>query len=115
VREKPLAITRNRDLAFLMSKDHLTMLLEKYIFTVDYERDENGYYSAHLKEIDIVDGGKTIDVMLDNLAKGLMNYANDYFEFDFYRAKNRQSHLPYVLHVLVQKDKEAVKKLLMYA
>ena len=115
VREKPLAITRNRDLAFLLSLSHLAILLEKYTLTVKYECDENGYYAAHIEEMDIVEGGHNFKEMVDNLAEGLMSYANDYFEFDFYRATNRKSHLPYVLHVLIQKDKEAVKKLLSYA
>jgi predicted RNase H-like HicB family nuclease len=99
----------------LLSESHLATLLEKYTFSVEYERDENGYYAAHVNEIDIVEGGKSLEEMLDHLANGLLNYATDYFEFDFYRATNRKSHLPYVLHILLQPNIEGIKKLIRHA
>lgn len=111
VREKPLPITKNRDLAFLLSLKDLATILQNSTFSVEYEV-EDGYFAGKLREIDIVEGGESYEEMIHNLAKGLVEYATDYFDQDFYRAMNRNAHLPFVLHVLIQEDLEGVKKLI---
>jgi len=111
VREKPLAIKRNRDVAFMVSNFHMATILEKYRFRLDYE-EENGIFAGSLEELDIVAEGHSLDELKDQLAYNLLEYAQDYFEYEFHLAPNRKFHLPYVLNVLIQPDLEGVKRLI---
>jgi antitoxin YefM len=111
VRDKPLAIKRNRDLAFMISDIHLATILEKYRFQLEYD-EEDGIFSGSLDEIDLVADGNSLDELKDKLAYNLLEYAQDYFIHKFHLAPNRLPHLPYVLHVLIQPNLDGVKKLI---
>lgn len=111
VREKPLAIKRNRDVAFMISDLHMATILERYRFTLDYE-EEDGTFAGSLNEIDLVAEGNSLDELKDQLAYNLLEYAQDYYTHGFHLATNRKAHLPYILHVLIQPDLEGVKSLI---
>jgi antitoxin YefM len=114
VKTKPLAITKNRDLAFLLSEIHLSTLLEAYRFTYTFDHEVDGSFSGSLDQIDIVANGKTLEELENQFVDSLLEYANDYF-VHFFEAKNRKSHLPYVLRVLLQSDREGVRTLISHA
>jgi antitoxin YefM len=114
VREKPQAVQRNRDLAFVIALPHLEEILKHYRFTLEYELEEDGSYTGTLKEIDLVGNAKSIDELKMKLAKDLLEYAQDYMnEFTLYfHAPNRKDHFPYVLHVLIKNSVEEVVDLI---
>ncbi len=114
VREKPKIIKRSRDFILATSLQQMKELLKAYTFTAEIEKSDEDTYAGSLGEIDIVEAGATYEEVIENLAKGLMEYSEDYYErFEkWYPAPNRKPHLPYVLNVLCQDDLEGVKKLI---
>jgi len=111
VREKPKFIKRSRDFVFASSLDMMTEMLKVYTFSADFFKEEDNSITLSLREIDIVVNGDSFDKALDVLTDDLIGYANDFYaDFEYwFSAPNRKDHLPYVINVLVQEDRERVK------
>lgn len=114
VREKPKIIKRSRDYIFASSLDMLKEMLAVYKFNAKLYAEKDGTITTSLDEIDLVVNGKTKEEAIDILAADLMEYAEDFYNnFEYwFSAPNRKAHLPYVLHVLIQDDKEGVKNII---
>ena len=114
VRSRPEFVRRNRDFFAALSLDHLSAVLSPYLFHLEAAQEADGSFSGSLREIDLVANAPTLEELKSALAGELVEYANEYMqEFDTYsRAPNRKGHLPYVLHVLIQRDTAAVAALI---
>ncbi len=112
--EKPAIIKRRRDSIAAFSMEHLKTLLSGIKFPVDLKQEQDETWTAMLKNIDLAVNAKTKNEALNQLAKDLMDYANEYMdEFElYYRSRNRKDHFPYIVKVLLQKDQKAVVDLL---
>ena len=64
-----------------------------------------------LNEIGLIVNADNEKEALEKLAAELTEYARDYYnDFQYwFSAPNRKSHLPYVLHVMLQHNIEEVK------
>ncbi len=114
VRFKPSLVKRNRDYLAAISLEHLEAVLTPYRFTLEYKKEVDGSISGSLKEMDILANAATLDALKIEIAKELVEYAQEYMdEFDkYYRAPNRKPHFPYILRVLIQNNEDAVEGLL---
>ncbi|WP_284643445.1 hypothetical protein [Paenibacillus silviterrae] len=111
VREKPLAVKRNRDTIMAFSKQQMKELLSVYELTFEYDQDEDGIYAGSIEQIeDIVAEGRTLEELKLELARQLIEYAIDYENnyARYYNTPNRHKHAPYVLRVLLEDDIESV-------
>jgi hypothetical protein len=114
VREKPLAIKRNRDVILAFSKQQIRELLSVYELTFEYEQDEDGRYVGSIEQIeDIVADAKTLEELRSELARKLVDYAIDYEAnySRYYNTPNRHNHAPYILRVLLEDDIESVARM----
>ncbi|WP_239004648.1 hypothetical protein [Paenibacillus tepidiphilus] len=115
VREKPLAIRRNRDVIVAASMDQMKFYLSVYHLTLEYEQDEDGLYAGSIEEVDnIVAEGESLQDLRMELARQLMEYAQDYFA-DYSRyssAPNTRNHAPYMLRVMLENNIESVAELI---
>ncbi|SFI84685.1 hypothetical protein [Thermoflavimicrobium dichotomicum] len=114
VHDKPQAVRRNRDTALFLSKTHMEEILSQYRFTLEYEIEEDGYYSGGLKEIDICWSEPSLEELKQTIAKDLVEYAKTYMDnFALYHnAPNRRDHFPYVMHVLMKDNIQEVVELI---
>ncbi|HBI03426.1 MAG TPA: hypothetical protein DDY49_05285 [Paenibacillaceae bacterium] len=115
VREKPQAIKRNRDIIVTFSLHQIKDILSAYELTFEYEQDEDGKFVGSIEQIeDIVAEGNTLEELRLELARHLLEYANDYYaNFSRYNnAPNRQNHANYVLRILLEDDIESVASML---
>jgi len=115
VREKPLAIKRNRDVIFSFSKQQLIDLLSIYKFTVEYEVDENYKYTGSIEQLEgIIGEGSSLEELYLELARQLIEYAKDYYaDFTrYYNSPNRRQHAYYIMRVLLEDNEEKVAALL---
>lgn len=113
VHDRPTVIKRNRDLVAAISVEQLKGALADFRFTIQIEFDEKqDVYTGSLKEIDLMWYADSEDKLKRELAKQLIDYANDYFEYGFYKAVNRKHHYFYVLNVLLQESEEKVMELI---
>jgi antitoxin YefM len=89
-------------------------MAKPYNFNTNVHIEEDNSITISLNEIDIVVNGSRFDKAMDILADDLVGYANDNCkDFDYwYSAPNRIDHLPYVMIILNQVHKEAIKKLI---
>jgi hypothetical protein len=89
-------------------------LLKDFTFTAMYFDCEDGSVTATLSEVDIVVDGKdninATNLLVDDLIEYSTEYINDFFYW--YNSSNRKQHLPYVLNVLLQDNKEDIKRLI---
>lgn len=114
--QKPRVVSRNNKNPFLsISLEQVSTLLYAYRFNVitKYYQDD-GMYIVELEDFDLFAQAATREEAIDNLAEELIEYATEYVdEIElYYAAPNRKKHLPYVLSVLLQDDKDNVIKLL---
>lgn len=113
VRFRPHFVKRNRDHFVAISAVHLATLLAPFRPHFEYTVEADGSFSGALREIDLVATALNLAALRQALAKELIEYANEYWEDpDYFRAPNRKAHMPYVLHVLIQRDGAAVAGLL---
>lgn len=111
----PKFVQRNQktDETFLtMNLSIAKALLEKYRFKINVEHDsEANEYIATIKDIWIVESGKTEQDAVTNYLKSFIGWSKDYFkEFDLnYNAPNLKPQLPLVMKALIIND---VKELL---
>lgn len=115
VRDKPQAIKRNRDVVVTSSLKFMKEILSAYELTFEYEQDEDGKFVGSIEQIeDIIAEGNTLEELRLELARKLVDYAQDYYS-DFSRysnAPNRRNHAYYVLRVLLEDDAENVTSML---
>lgn len=109
-RLKPAVVKRNRDYFAALSIDHLVLVLAPYRFHMEFEQEQDGSFSGSLNEIDIVGNADNLASLREELAKSLIEYANQYMdEFQLYfNAPNRQQHFPYIINVLIQSHLQGV-------
>ena len=115
VREKPMAVKRNRDVIVAASIGHWRLLLSSYQLTIDLEQDEDGRFAGTIEEIPfIVADGQTIEELRMELARKLMEYAEQYEDehHRYFNAPNTRSNFPFVLRVLLEDDIKSVAGLL---
>ncbi|WP_236006136.1 hypothetical protein [Paradesulfitobacterium ferrireducens] len=114
VRYKPSVIKRNRDYMAAMSLEQLDFVLSPYRFNLAYEKEADGSYSGSLRELDLLANASNLEELKTEIIEELVEYANEYMnEFQkYYNAPNRKSHFPYVMRVVIQKDKEALRGLI---
>lgn len=110
VREKPIAIKRNRDILLLLSDQMAKDLLNDLTIQAELTK-EDGIIVGILKGFDIVVYGESEQEVIQKLAEGLLEYAQDYVnDFKlFYNAPNRKCHFPYVLKILLSSTVEEVR------
>lgn len=114
VRFKPSVIKRNRDYMAAMSLEQLDFVLTPYRFTLEYEKEADGSISGSLKELDLLANASDLEKLKTEIIQELVEYAHEYMdEFQkYYNAPNRKLHFPYVMRVVIQKDKEAIRGLI---
>ena len=106
----------NSPLISIISTDLLDAMTEKFPFSPEWLRDEDGSFTVSLKEIDIIGYGDTKEDASEVLATVAMEYAEAYFdELSFYMSSmvNRGSHYPYLRRIArCQGDLAKVMKVL---
>lgn len=114
VREKPKIVKRSRDYIFASSIDMVNEILKPYTFTAKTCKEDDGTVTISLNEIDLVENAPTEEEALKRMASAVVEYADDYYnDFQYwFSAPNRKSHLPYVLHVLLQDNVDQVQGLI---
>lgn len=67
-----------------------------------------------LKDLDIVEKGTTEEEAIELIVEELVDYSHEYLDnFNLYfNSPNRRKHFKYVMNVLIQDSKEAVKELI---
>lgn len=115
VKEKPVMFMRNQDHLILISNTHIQSLLNNYNFKAKYVVEDDETITATLDGFDLVVNAvdrRQAKIMLVN---ELVDYAKEYFDqFQlYYNSINRKEHFPYVLSVLLAKDMDEVKKLIL--
>lgn len=102
VREKPIAVKRNRDVLLIFSDKIVKDLVKDLTFHAELT-EEDGIVVGTLKGFDIVVQGETQQGTIRKLAEDLLEYAQDYVDnFNlYYNAANRKGHYPYVLKILL--------------
>ena len=106
VHDKPTFVTRTRDVIMLSNLETTEILLEAYTFTAEKYIEDNGSITLSLNEIDLISNAVTEETAKLELAKELMQYAEEYYkDFKIWsNAPNRKAHLPYVLRVILLDD-----------
>ncbi|RKL65801.1 hypothetical protein CR203_18230 [Salipaludibacillus neizhouensis] len=100
-----------------LNVDHIQLILEKHILQVVVKKDNDNMFYGSIKELMITTQGSTITDLVTDVAIQLKEYADDYFNnFDrYYHSRNRRSHFPFLLKVVVQKDVKAIEQLIIIA
>jgi hypothetical protein len=114
VRFKPSVIKRNRDYLAAISLEHFDLVLTPYRFTLEYEKEADGSFSGSLKELDLLANADSLEALKTEIIQELVEYAHEYMnEFEkYYNAPNRKPHFPYVMRVIIQKNKETIRSLI---
>lgn len=114
IRDKPQIIKRSRDYIFTSNMEMLKELLRAYTFNATTFIEDDETVTASLNEIDIIVNGNNKEEAFNLLADELLEYSNEYYDelHYWFLSNNRKSHLPYILNVLLQDDKEGVKNLI---
>lgn len=98
--------------AWLLNDSFVLDVLSDYKFSAERYIEDDGSVTLSLNEMDIVENGQDEDEARYNLAKSILDYANDYFDL-FYTAKNRKSHYPYVIKALTIRDPQELGRMLI--
>lgn len=114
VREKPQFVKKTRDSLFAVNLDTLKELLAYYTFNVTLLKEDDGTITASLNELNIITNGKDTEEAISLLVDDIVEYSEEYYnEFSYWiTGQNTRKHLPYILNVLIQNDKEGVKSLI---
>lgn len=106
VREKPVFIKRTRDNAVLSDLNFIYSLLDGYKFECTMYKEDDGTITLSAIALDIIENGNTEDEVKVNMAKSILEYAEDFYrEYDLWSsAPNRKSHIPYVFKALLLDD-----------
>ena len=95
VREKPIAVKRNRDVLLFLSDRMVKDLLHDLTIRAELTKEDDIIVGT-LEGFDIVVYGESEQEVIQKLAEGLLEYAQDYinnFKL-FYNAPNRKGHFP---------------------
>ena len=106
IREKPVFIKRTRDQVMISNVEHIKSLLNDYHLSAKKFNEEDGSITLSIQELDIVANGLTIKLAKQELAKNLLEYAEEFYQdFAFWsKAPNRKAHTPYVLKILLNEN-----------
>lgn len=115
VREKPQFIKRTRDYMMLADVRLIESVLSAYSYTSEKFTEDDGSVTLSLNEIDLVENGANEKVAKENLAKSILEYANNFYsDFDYWNsAPNRKVHIPYVLKALIIGDVKEIGELII--
>ena len=115
IREKPKFIKRTRDYMFLSDIKVIENLLSAYTFTAEEFLEDDGSVTLSLNEIDLVENGRDKQEAVFNLAKGILEYAEIFYDDfeDWSSAPNRKPHIPYVFKALILNDAEKIGGLIV--
>jgi len=109
IREKPAFIKKTRDYMFLSNIETIEYMLSPYNFTADMFFEEDGSVTLSLVEIDLIENGVDEGDALMKLARGILEYAEDYYsDFTYWARGSRKTHLPFVLKALILNDPEKI-------
>lgn len=110
VRDKPIALKRNRDVLMLFSDQIVKDLLQDLAIQAELTK-EDGIIVGAIDGFDLVVTGESEQEVLQKLAEDLLEYAQDYMNnFKLlYNSSNRKTHYPYVLKVLLASSIEEIK------
>ena len=108
IREKPVFIKRTRDHVVISNVEHIKSLLNDYHLTAEKFIEEDGSITLSMQELDIVANGSSLKLAKQELAKNLLEYAEEFYQdFAFWsKAPNRKSHTPFVLKILLNENIE---------
>lgn len=111
---RPGFVERNGEHIAVLSVEHLEALVKAHEFHVQYVTEDDGSVTGSIQEIDLVANAPSVDELQVLLAADLVEYAQEYLEnFQaYFHSPNRKRHLPSVLRVIMQPDKESVVSLL---
>ena len=106
VREKPQFIKRTRDYMVLADLKLFESLLSAYEFSAERFDEADGSVTLSLRQIDLVENGKTEQEARRLLGQAILDYAEDFYrEYSLWSAApNRKPHIPYVLKALAIDD-----------
>lgn len=115
VREKPQFIRRTRDYMMLADIDFLMVLLESYTFSAKVFNEDDDSVTLELNEIDLVANGKDEEEAKENMAREIIDYAEEFYrEFNYWSiAPNRKAHIPYVFKALILDDVKKIGDLIL--
>ena len=109
IREKPKFIKRTRDYMLLSDLKIIENMLEAYTFTAEEFVEDDGSVTLSLNEIDLVENGKNKKEALFKMAKGILEYSEDYYkEFSYWAVGDRRAHIPYVFKTLIINELEKI-------
>lgn len=113
VREGPQFVKRNRDVWAALSTEQMETVLSPYDFTVQLLQESDGSLTGSVTNFDIVESGETEEEVLSLITEELIEYAHEYQDnFKLYfHSLNRRDHFPYIMNVLIQENKNDVKRL----
>ena len=105
IREKPRFIKRTRDYMMLSDIKLIESLLSAYTFLANVLIEDDGSFTLSLNEIDLIENAADLDNAKLNLAKGILEYAEDFYnDYALWAVGNRKSHIPYVIKSLIIND-----------
>ena len=105
MREKPRFIKRTRDYMMLSDIRLIESLLSAYTFTAIILNETDGSVTLSLNEIDLVENAINLEEAVTKLAKGIVEYAEDFYnDFAYWATGSRKSHIPYVIKALIIND-----------
>lgn len=112
VRNRPQFFKRTRDHIFMSDFNFIDNLLDVYKFNAKVYKEKDGSYTMSLDDIDIIENGRDREEALNNLAKAILEYAEDFYnEFTYWSsAPNRKKHIPYVFKALVLYEPEKIAR-----
>lgn len=110
VRDKPIAVKRNRDVLLFFSDQIIKDLLQDLKIHAELSK-KDGIIIGTINGFDLVVSGESEQEVRQKLAEDLLEYAQDYMDnFKlFYNAPNRKAHYPYILKVLLSSNIDEVK------
>lgn len=107
-------ITNVYEVLKTLSLEQYRMVLSMYRFDIVYKEESDGSVTATVSGFDLVvneaDEQKAVEALIDDI----ICYSRDYVEKItlYFNAINRREHLPFVLNVLLQDDKNGVRSLI---
>jgi len=109
VREKPIMFKRTRDLLFLSDIELLGELLSAYTFNARAFIEDDGTITLTLDEIDLVENGADETCAIENMAKAILEYSEEYYaDYTYWSRGNRKAHKPYVFKALILNDTKKI-------
>ena len=111
-RNRPVFVKRTRDEMVITSAEDMKNILESLKYHADIYKEEDGTFTAALRELDLVENGPDKESACSALSESILEYAEEYYaEFQLYRnAPNRRSHLPYVMKAIILGDPASIKE-----